>query len=339
MIILLEIHKTQNNVMKNFILPFALAILAVFFYGCVDHGLPTQNPARFTQTPFVSGLNAPIGITLDDNGNVWVTEAGTGKDDASVSMFTQTGVKTTLLHGLPSVLANGSVEGLSHLLYHSGKLYILHGVSGMLYTADVSSFKPGSSAVPLNTLEVQDIGTYVRSLALTDPLNSNAYDMVHGGDGHLYIVDAGGNAIIRRDNSTGMLSKFAEFPKTPKGADAVPTGIVYDGSSFLVSTLTGFPFAEGDAKIYKVDGIGNVSEYKTGFTLMTHLTLSASNKPVVVQYGKFDRGFADSTGKVLDENGYVLLDKLNLPTDIVRGPDDIYYLLSYKDGTISRLTY
>ena len=160
--------------MKGSLSIFALASISLLFIGCTDHQPPSAGPAKLTQTSFVNNLAAPIGIALDDNDNIWVTEAGTGKDDASVSMFTQAGVKTTFLSKLPSAVSMGSVEGISHLLYRSGKLYILHGISGKLYTADVSGFKPGSDSVKINTLEVQDIGTYVRSLALTNPLNSNA---------------------------------------------------------------------------------------------------------------------------------------------------------------------
>ncbi|HEV7378302.1 MAG TPA: ScyD/ScyE family protein [Dyadobacter sp.] len=323
--------------MKKLISTIVIASFTLLFIGCVDHQVPTTAPTKLSQVPFLAGLASPIGFALDDNENLWVAEAGTGADDASVSMFTPTGKKTTFLANLPSVFANGSIEGISHLLYRAGKLYILHGVSGMLYTADVSGFKTGDPAVKWSSLQVQDIGTYVKSLALTNPLNSNAYDLVHGGDDDLYIVDAGANAIIKRNKNTGELTKFAVFPKTMKGAEAVPTGIVYDGSSFIVTTLTGFPFAAGDAKIYKVDGLGHVSEYKTGFTTLTGLTLSADKKPVVIQYGVFGMGFTPNTGKVLDENGNVLFDKVNMPTDITRGSDNTYYLLSYKDGTVTRL--
>ena len=76
----------------------------------------------------------PIGLTLDTKGQLWVTEAGTGKNDGSIVMITPQGTKTTAMTGFPSVIANGAIEGMSHPLFHDGKLYVLHGVSGMLYT-------------------------------------------------------------------------------------------------------------------------------------------------------------------------------------------------------------
>ncbi|WP_221392159.1 ScyD/ScyE family protein [Dyadobacter sp. NIV53] len=328
--------------MKNLVLSLKIILLALFIHGCTDHTEPVPEPQSFTSEPFVSGLKSPVGLTLDESGNIWVTEAGTGNnnDDASIAMITPAGIQTTFVAGLKSITNEGSTEGIGHLLCRGGTLYFLHGVNGSLYTADVSSFKPGDAAVKLSDIPSQDVGTYIRSLALTDPQNSNAYDLAFGPDDHLYLADAGSNAIIKRDKTTGDLALFAHIADLAPNTNAVPTGIVYDGSKFLVSTLTGFPFAPGNAKIFQVDQSGNVSVYKSDFTTLTAITLSANNKPIIVQHGIFGQmGFETKSGKVLDENGKTLLDNISRPTDIVRASDKTYYLLSYQDGTISKLSY
>jgi hypothetical protein len=56
---------------------------------------------------------------------------------------------------------------------------------------------------------------------------------------------------------------------------AVPTGIAFDGQRFFVSTLTGFHFPTGKARIYRVNLSGQVSVYKEGFTMLTDVTLDA----------------------------------------------------------------
>lgn len=78
--------------------------------------------------------------------------------------------------------------------------------------------------------------------------DSHPYNLTKGADGHIYISDAGANAIIRRE-SAGHYSALAEIPgfanPTPVGppqVEAVPTSILFDGHDFLVTTLTGFPF-------------------------------------------------------------------------------------------------
>ncbi|REA57420.1 ScyD/ScyE family protein [Dyadobacter luteus] len=328
--------------MRKLFLTLSIAVFALLCQHCTkDHVQPIPEPTAFQSAPFASNLKAPIGIEADDKGNIWVTEAGTGSNnkDASVSMITPSGQKTVFVTGLLSETNQGSIEGISKLLYRDGKLYFLHGISGLLYIADVSGFKSGDAPVSLASIPSYDLKTFVESKRLTDPVNSNGFELAFGPDNNLYIVDAGGNAIIKRDQTNGNLSVFATFPKTEAGDEAVPTGIVYDGSKFLVSTLTGFPFIPGAAKIFQVTTSGVVSMYKGKFTTLAGIALSANNKPIVVQHGAFGMGFTAGTGKVVDENGNTLFDNLSQPTDIIRIGEKTYYVLSYKDGTISKLSY
>ncbi|MCE7065044.1 ScyD/ScyE family protein [Dyadobacter sp. CY326] len=323
---------------------FSLSTLLIFLYvlSCTDHLQPFPEPQSFSTETIVRGLKSPVGLTLDDHNNIWVTEAGTGNNnnDGSVSMITPSGSKTTFVTGLASITKEGSTEGIGHILFHKGKLYFLHGANGILYTADIASFKAGDAPIKLTDIPSQDIGTFARSLALTNPLNANTFDLTFGPDDHLYIVDSGSNAIIKRDKSNGTLSLFAHFPDVAAGVETVPTGIVYDGSKFLLSSLTGFPFAPDAAKIFQVDNLGNVSTYQSKFTTLTGITLSVNNKPIVIQHGVFGQmGFGAKTGRVLDENGKTLLGDISRPTDIIRAGDTTYLLLSYQDGTISKLSY
>lgn len=320
-----------------------LTTLTFFVAGCItDHVIPdpepNNEPTALVASPFVSGLQNPIGIVMDDRGRLFVTNAGTGADDASIVMIAPDGTKTTVFSGLPSIGGPEAVEGVSHLTYKDGRIYVLHGISGKLYMTNVNQFENGDPELTLADFAVEDIGTYVRSLGLTDPLNSNAFDIEFGPGGHLYITDAGSNAIIKREQSNGELSLFAKIPSIG-GGDAVPTGIVYDGTSLFVSTLSGFPFAAGAAKIFKIDQFGNVNDYKWGYTNLTHLVLTASNKVLALQFGDFSMGFAPSTGKVVDESGHTLLDLQMHPTDIIRTGEREFYLLCFGDGTIKKLTY
>ena len=329
--------------MKKVFCLLIVLVVAVWTQSCFkDHAIPTQEPTSFKSDPFVNNLKAPIGLALDDKGNIWVSEAGTGNnnDDGSVAMITPSGQKTVFVTGLTSVINQGSIEGVSKLLYRDGKLYFLHGFNAKLYIADVSAFKSGDGPVSFSSIQSFDIGDFVKKQGYTTPLNSNPFELAFGPDNNLYIADAGGNVIIKRDQSSGVLSEFALIPKTSAGKDAVPTGIVYDGSKFLVSTLTGFPFTPNAATIFQITPSGVVSEYiDIDFTTLSGITLSVNNKPIVIQHGTFGMGFTAGTGKVVDENGNILLEGLSQPTDIVRSGDKTYYLLSYKDGTISKLSY
>lgn len=323
----------------NYCFLLGLTFSGFVFSSCSkdsDKQEPVPEPASFTVANFAT-VNHPIGGSVDSKGNLWVTDAGTGADDASVVMITPQGEKTTVLAGLPSIVSNGSIEGISHVLFHENKLYILHGISGMLYTADVKDFVKGSQPLALATVPSQDVKTFIDSQNLVDPLNSNAYALTMGPDGDLFFTDAGSNAIIRR-KADGALSVFARIPDAG-AAEAVPTGIVWNGNEFYVTILTGFPFAPEAAKILKVDKNGTVSDYKTGFTLLSGIELSAGGKPLVTQLGIFEMGFGATSGKVLDETGKVLAEGFGMPTDLVKKSDRAYYLLNYMNGKIDLLTY
>ena len=327
--------------MKKLIYSLSTLLIFLFVLACTDHEIFEPEPETLSSEIFVSGLKYPIGLAADDKENLWVTEAGSGMGyDGSVSMISPSGVKTTFVTGLQSLMREGSIEGIAHVGYRAGKIYFLHGSNGILYSADVSSFKTGDSPVKLADIDSTDIGSFVESLGLTNPINSNTYDFTFGPDDHMYIIDAGSNAVIKRNILNDSLSLFAKLPNVATGVEAVPTGIVFDGTKFLISTLTGFPFTQGDAKIFQVKTSGEVDVYRSKFTTLTGITLSANQKPIVIQHGVFGAmGFGPKSGKVLNEDGKILLDSLSRPTDIIRGKGSVYYLLSYQDGTISKLAH
>lgn len=329
---------------KSILLSFTTFLtLAIGIVACTtDHVVPIPEPARFAVTTVDTTLRGPIGLEMDGNGNIWIAEIGTGNDDGAIVMLTPGGQKTTVISGFHSIAGPESNEGLSHIKYDNGKLYILHGIDGILYVADVSNFKAGDPQIPVASLTQTDIGTYSRSLNLTDPVNSNIFDIEFDGAGNYYVADAGANAIFKWDKNNGNISLFAKIPSVAGGTiDAVPTGIVFDGSKFLVSSLTGFPFAPGNAKIFAVDLNGNVTIYKDGFTMLTHIELSANKKPLVTKFSDFalPNGFVPFSGAVLNEDGTVLAAGLMMPTDIRRTGDRQFHVISFALGQLYKLTY
>jgi len=336
--------------MTNRMTPLLTRLLAVFGFlflvsSCMKGHLD-PDPTAFTPTAFAAGLKSPIGLTADDQGRLWVTEAGTGNKDAQVSLITTDGQVYPAITGFNSYTSaeSAGTEGISHLTYKDNKVYILHGIDRKLYIADVTGFGPSSPPISASTLPSEDLGTFVDSQNLVTPLNSNVYNLTFGPDGDLFIVDAGANAIIRRDKDDKSLSVFARIPNTATG-DAVPTGIVFDGTKFLVSTLTGFPFISGAAKIYQVNQSGVVSDYKGGFTTLTDICLTPNNNPIVTSLAQFAPppgppvGFQPNTGSVRNGEGTVLLDKQMFPTAIERVGPQNYYVLSYALGTVQKVTY
>jgi hypothetical protein len=162
-------------------------------------------------------------------------------------------------------------------------------------------------------------------------------------------VDAAANAIIRRQATTGELSVFASIPAIdnpggdPSQVQAVPTGIVYDGSNFFVCSFTGFPFPAGKAAVYQVDQTGRTSVYQTGVSALADIELGPDRKPVVIEYGFWTgEAFAQNSGtmvRLTPQQNKVLVTGLNFPNSIRRAGPNAYYVAQTFDGIIQKVTF
>ncbi len=349
---------TKRTAFHSLLTSFIVSSFLFSVTGCVmDHRFP--NPMTLTATPgppLATGLRFPIGLADDIKGNLWVTEAGSGTaTDGQVSVITPLGARFPVITGFISQMSpENSPEGLNHLAYKDGKLYILHSVTDFLYVADVSGFVPGTSTpIAASSLTSFDIGTFVKNAHpnAPDAKDSNPYNLTFGPNGDLFIVDAGGNAIVRRNKDNGNLSIYAVFPDAPNPTfpsapmgpptiDPVPTGIVFDGTNFLVSTLHGFPFPPGIAKIYQVSGTGTApitpTVYKDGFSGLTDIVLTPGGKPLVTEFGFTPPGRIANG----DNPATSLFAPAITPVDILLSTinADTYYVLYYGPGIIVKLT-
>jgi len=315
--------------------------------GCLKPKDPP--PPVLKITTLASGLATPIGMAIDKKGLVWVAESGTGKHDGKVSAITPDGKKYDVIINMESVPFEGDVSGPTHLLFADGILYIL-GEKDKLYKADVVGFKPGDAPIEGSKLAFEDIAPFI----LAYPFKNNTHDphpynLCLGPNGDIYIADAGANAVLRRDK-TGKLSVIAELPPipnpTPLGPpmiDVVPTGIIYDGQNFFVSSLTGFPFPAGQSSVYKVSPTGNVSVYQTGFTMGVDIAQGGYLGRLVVELGQFGAtGFVPKTGRLVWANGSIpikLTDGLNMPSGITQASEHEWYVSSLADGTVLKVNY
>ncbi|WP_114749785.1 ScyD/ScyE family protein [Pleomorphovibrio marinus] len=327
-------------------------LIFILISGCLDNPAPVRTVINNPE--FVTGLNAPIGMVLDNKQNLWVTESGTGNNDSQLTLITPAGKKHVVANGFPSMIRvqENIPVGLHHLIIKDNKVIMIHSSGdgdGSLYTLDISHYKIGDPPVNASSLEKKDISTFIKNEIQAE--YSNPYDIVSGPNEEIYIVDAGANAIIKIDKS-GKQSLVAEIEGIqnpaevgPGKLESVPTGIIWDGEKFLITTLNGFPFPQGYARVLQMDVDGNVKNYKGGYNSLTGITLSPSKRLVVIEYARFvpppqsQPGWQANTGRLLigDGDPIVLMDGLNTPTAVVSSVGGFYYVNSFHDGKILRI--
>jgi glucose/arabinose dehydrogenase len=130
----------------------------------------------------------------------------------------------------------------------------------------------------------------------------NPYDLIMDGAGGLLVSASGMNAVVRI-SPAGQITPYAVFkarqnPLFPgiggPEMDQVPTGIERgpDGAVY-VSTLTGFPFPNGGARVYRLqdrnsDGDamddGEVTTYADGLTTATNLAFDKDGSLLVTEF-------------------------------------------------------
>jgi hypothetical protein len=344
---------------KNTLL-VASAVLLFVFTGCKKGN---ETP-KLHVTTVASGLAGPMGIETDGWGNIWVSESGTDtlnakgssyNNDGKVIVITPGGRKYDAIINLSTYknVHSGELQGTVHILRDGNTMYVLSG--DYLYRADISRFRAGDNPIDASNIPSEDIGSVISQIPSPNnpEQDSHPYNLTKGPDGDLYITDAGANAIVHRKGANNY-SILAEIPAITNPsfpglggptAQAVPTSIQYDGSNFLVTTLTGFPFPAGQAIIYKVSMSGNVSIYQKGFTMLVDQAAGSYPNHIVVQYAmSFNpaTGYLPNSGSLMWVNGsttQLITGGLNQPVSIKQVNDHTWYVTSLGDGSVLKVAF
>jgi len=325
----------------------SLLLVGCVLSSCQDHR--TITTIQPTITTLATGLVGGIGVETDASGRVFVSEQGTGANDGRVSEVTPDGNVNPIVTGLYSFKRpDNELDATDHLLVADGMLYILNAKG--LYTLRLASIKTGNAPIAASSLTPELIQQFVIDHTFAqDTGESHLYNMTLGPDGAIYFTDAAANAIIRR-SKTGQLSVVTAVPgianPTPVGPpniQSVPTGITYDSQQFAISTLLGFPFPAGKAIVYRMDLTGKTSVFQQTFTSLVDIENDGAGNYLVLEFATFGaQGFAPKTGRLLRASGTssdLIVDKLNMPTDLKVADNHTAYLVSMGDGTLSKITF
>jgi hypothetical protein len=258
-----------------------------------------------------SGLLSPRHLTFSPKGTLYVVEAGSGGTgpcvehpapdlpefclgfSGGVTEVRDDGPDERVLTGLTSIASTAQQQGPSDLAFRGAKTFVLSiGLGGNDQYRDAF----GEDGVLLGTLVTGQIGDEDVSLfadVLANELDanpdgtdidSNPVGLLRHGSRYL-VADAGGNAVVQVLHD-GSFSTVAALPPgsalappflgLPPGTqiptDAVPTSVVRgpDGA-YYISQLTGFPFEQGDANIWRVVPGESPTVYASGLTNLTDL--------------------------------------------------------------------
>ncbi len=206
-----------------------------------------------------------------------------------------------------------------------------------------------SASAGASSLLAVDISTYE---ALHNPdgglLDSNPYSLTSDGEGGWVVSDAGMNALLHVDE-LGSVSQLAVFASRlvvappeaglPEGTQvpmqAVPTGVVRgpDGA-FYVGELTGFPFIQGAARVWRVTADGQATVYAEGFTNIVDLAFDSAGNLFVLELAKHSLLSEDVTSavvQVMEDGGQVEVAStgLTFATGMAIGPDDTFYVSNF----------
>jgi hypothetical protein len=226
-----------------------------------------------------TGLDNPRGVAFDDQGALYVVEAGRGGPGPCILASNNQnvcygpsgavtrvsgGTQTRVLTGLPSLApASGMSAAGPHdiAIKNKNNVYLITGLQappasrallgaagglfGQLIRANVQSgqWKVESDVSAHEQKSNPDNGL----------LDSNPYGILESGQGHV-VADAGANALVSvgANHKTATVAAFSLLPTAPP-RQAVPTSVVLgpDGA-YYVSLLSGAPFTVDVAAVMRV---------------------------------------------------------------------------------------
>jgi len=346
----------------------AIALVAVLAAAACAGGNDADDAAAMPEstepTVVASGLNTPMGVLVEDDGTIWITDSGIGGPDsvempdpmsgqmaklpvgntARLVRVDPTGTQTDVVPDLPSLILPDAPIGAARIAMWNGSVYFTTGA----WMTGIGPRQPRNAALMrvdgdqvtevANTWDIEESQNPEGALVEAHP-----FGITVGPDNALWIADAAGNDLFRLANPSSSPELVTVFhalpspvPNAARGnameAEAVPTSVAFMNGEMYVSLLPGAPFVPGDGKVVHVSSTGEVTDYATGFSMLSDLKTGPDGNLYGVSMGVFtDQGPTPNSGAIIrigpGETSEPVLSGLQLPVALAFDADGNAYVV------------
>lgn len=323
--------------------------------------------SALAQTVVMSGLDNPRGLAFAPNGALYVTEAGRGgagpclinPGTGEERCFGMSGAITRLWKGKQERVVEGleshampdgsSASGPTDISFlGTGGAYVTLGLGGGPdFQAALGNQYGGTLIHMAASGEWKVVADILEHEEDENPaggaIDTNPFAVLAEPGGRI-VVDAGGNSLLRvaADGTVETLAVFPPMPNPtgfgPPIIESVPTTVARgpDGALY-VGELTGFPFVQGLAGIYRVVPGQSPVLICTGFKAIIDIAVAPDGGLYVVENatGAFPPPppFAPNSGRLshvaMDCTVTPLLTGLDRPTAVTVGKDGAVYVTNH----------
>lgn len=326
--------------------------------------LAVASPAALAAsvTTVMSNLDNPRGLAFGPDGALYVAEAGRGGAGPCVVLrgtpqcYGPTGAVSRLLDGVQERVVEGlpsyadpeaaEVSGPQDVAF-LGRLGGQVSIGLGADPAERAGFGPAGSQfgtlvrfAPDGSWEV-DVDVSAHEAAHNPaggPVDSNPFGLtVHRS--LRYVADAGANTLLRID-AAGGIATVATFPSRPvRGTDAVPTTVELgpDGA-WYVGELTGVPFTDGAARIYRLGRAAAPEIHLQGFKTIIDMAFGADGSLYVLEHAT-GPVFFPGPGRVLkvapDGTRTVVYAELERPAGLLVADDGTLYVSNRSTSVLT----